>query len=183
MAMDGQVVAALNRQVVIELDTSYLYLQMATWFEGRKLAGLCGWMRRQANAEVAHAQILFKYLVEREAEATFAKVDAPKRSFRSGREILTRALAQARLVEGCIGRALDTAARSGDRATSSLLDWFAYEQSETEERFSRMHERARHWGDAESLRALDAELAAGEQRIPESLHARPFCRLLFVDAS
>ncbi|MCD8139131.1 MAG: hypothetical protein LUE17_05040 [Planctomycetaceae bacterium] len=65
--MDKEIGNALNRQVIDELDSFYLYLQMAAWFDANHLPGFGSWLRQQAHEEVSHAQTIFNYLIGRGA--------------------------------------------------------------------------------------------------------------------
>jgi len=63
--LPGKVEAAFNEQIRHELESAYLYLAMAAWFDSAGLVGMARWMRAQTQEEVTHAMRFFKHIVER----------------------------------------------------------------------------------------------------------------------
>ena len=61
---------ALNEQINAEMYSSYLYLSMSAWFEGRKLPGFVQWMKVQAGEENNHAMKFYLWPFSRRSSPT-----------------------------------------------------------------------------------------------------------------
>ena len=68
---------ALNRQIVAELYSSYLYLSMSAYFQSLSLGGAAQWMRVQATEEITHAMKIFDYVNERGGRVLLDAIDKP----------------------------------------------------------------------------------------------------------
>lgn len=178
--MDDGIVKALNRQVTVELDSSYLYIQMAEWFDGKDLGGFANWLRKQAHEEVGHALILFNYLLDNDANVALGRVDAKRHSFSSVRDAMGKLLLRGKFIAAGVGRILDLAAGADDDETRLLLTWFAAVQLEEEAAVIDMLGRvnACRGEDGAELRQLDADLAGREFAIPELLRNRNSTRYM-----
>ena len=55
MEIKDKMTKAINKQINAEMESSYLYLAMAAYFEARNWQGFAHWMKLQANEETAHA--------------------------------------------------------------------------------------------------------------------------------
>ena len=55
----------MNEQINKELFSSYLYLSMAAYFEGKSLPGFAHWMRVQEAEEREHAMKFYDFMLER----------------------------------------------------------------------------------------------------------------------
>mgnify|MGYP003623629988 CR=1 FL=1 len=178
--MDEGIVKALNRQVTVELDSSYLYIQMAEWFDGKELGGFANWLRKQAHEEVGHALVLFNYLLDHDADVALGKVDAKRHFFVSVRDAMAKLLLRGKFIAAGVNRVLDMAAGAEDDETRLLLTWFAAVQLEEEAAVIDMLGRvnACRGEDGPELRQLDAELAGREFAIPELLRNRHSTRYM-----
>ena len=56
---------AFNNQIREELESGYIYLGMAAWFEGRRLNNLALWFTKQAQEEFSHAMKFKAHILER----------------------------------------------------------------------------------------------------------------------
>lgn len=178
--MDDGIVKALNRQVTIQLDSSYLYIQMAAWFDTKELGGFANWLRKQAHEEVGHALVLFNYLLDHDAGVALGRVDAKKHFFVSVRDAMGRLLLRGKFIAAGVNRILDMAAGADDDETRFLLTWFASVQLEEEAAVIDMLTRvnACRGEDGPELRRLDAELAGREFAMPELLKNRKETRYM-----
>ncbi len=61
---------AINSQINAELYSSHLYLSMSSWFDSQSLEGMAGWMRTQAEEELAS---LFRFFIKFGADETGVK--------------------------------------------------------------------------------------------------------------
>ena len=167
--MHGDVVTALNRQIVIELDSSYLYLQMAEWFDKRELRGFGACLRQRAHEEVEHALVLFDHLLRNGAKVSLGRVDDRRHRFMSVREVMGKLLLRGKFIASGINLLLDLSQNAEDDETRLLVAWFAAMQLQEEAYVVDLLGRvnACKAEDGGELRELDAELA--ERAFPESL--------------
>ena len=56
---------AFNKQIVAELWSSNIYLQMAFWFRKEGWKGFANWMYKQADEERQHAMALAQFVLHR----------------------------------------------------------------------------------------------------------------------
>ncbi|MBN1525864.1 MAG: ferritin [Spirochaetales bacterium] len=130
--MNEDVKKALNKQINMEMFSSYLYLSMAADFIDKNLPGFAKWMGMQAGEENSHAMKIFHYLAERGARIELEAIDAPKKSWGTPLEAFKEALAHEQKVTASIGKIVDLAREKKDHATEVFLQWFVTEQVEEE---------------------------------------------------
>ena len=51
---------ALNQQINLEFESSYLYQSMASYFDKEGFSGFASWMKLQAKEELAHMEKIYK---------------------------------------------------------------------------------------------------------------------------
>ncbi|RPJ07505.1 MAG: ferritin [Spirochaetaceae bacterium] len=130
--MNEDVKKALNKQINMEMFSSYLYLSMSADFLDKNLSGFAQWMKIQADEETEHAMKIFHYLGERGARIELEAIDAPKKSWNSPLEAFSEAYAHEQKVTASIGKIVDLAREKKDHATDNFLQWFVKEQVEEE---------------------------------------------------
>lgn len=162
---------ALNDQVTKEIASSYLYLQMAAWFETQNLKGFATWMKIQAQEELAHGMIFFNFLVERGTMVELGEIAKPDATFASARQVFERALAHEEGVTASIHSIMDVATKDRDYATQRRLDWFISEQVEEEANATEIIARIKLLGDGQSMFLLDKELGLRTFVMPPPLAA------------
>ncbi len=123
---------ALNEQIKHELESAYLYLSMAAYFESVNLQGFAHWMRLQHQEETAHGMKLFNYLNDRGGRVHLQAIEQPKTDFQSSLEVFEQALAHEKKVTALINNLYDLAIKQNDHATQIHLQWFITEQVEEE---------------------------------------------------
>ncbi len=161
---------ALNEQIVKEFYSSYLYLQMAAWFEARTMPGFANWMKVQAQEESAHAMIFFNYVNERGGGIELGAIDKPECKFESALDVYEKVAAHEELVTESINNLMDIAFELKDYATKGRLDWFVDEQVEEEANAAEIIGRLKMAGSqGEALLMLDKEYAARTFVMPAPL--------------
>jgi ferritin len=172
--MDQCIANALNKQILVELDAAYLYMQMADWLEKNSLKGFGTWLRKQAHEEVGHAMILFNFLKDRNAAAPLGNVRQQKYFFSSVKDVMDKLLSQGKRIAGNITKILAMAQASEDKEAAVLLAWFAAVQLEEEELVTNILLRVNNtYRDAVGdLQEIDTELAARQGTIPELLKSQ-----------
>lgn len=130
--MNSKTRSLLNEQIAKELESGYLYLDLAAKCEARGLKGFSHWYRKQAEEEKNHAMIVFNYLLNEGMEVALGDLRMPKHSCVQPEEILKEALAHEKYVTELINDIYFTAQEDDDYRTMRFLDWFIDEQAEEE---------------------------------------------------
>ncbi len=150
---------ALNEQMTFELNSSYIYLGMASYFSQQNLNGMASWMSKQAQEEWAHGMKFKAYVEERLAQAEYGALDKPAVKYDSPLAAFKTALKHEKTVTGRIHKLVDQAQEEKDHATVSFLKWFVDEQVEEESSVDRVIQRLEQIGDFRpGLYFLDSEL-------------------------
>ena len=123
---------AMGEQINREMYSSYLYLQMAGYFDHQNLKGFANWMKVQAQEEAAHAMIFYKYLNDQGRRVTFGAVAQPPADYKSALDVFGKVLEHEQKVTAALNKLLDQAVAGKDHASRGLLDWFVKEQVEEE---------------------------------------------------
>jgi len=151
----------MNKQIKYELDSAYLYLSMAAYFEGENLSGLAHWMRLQAKEEQAHAMKFYGFIFERGGSVTLLGIDQPPAKFESVRAVFMQTLEHEKKVTGLIEAIYAAAVEDKDYASQTFLNWFIDEQVEEEKNATNILETMRIGGDSgAALLILDHHLGS-----------------------
>ena len=78
LSLNEEVAAALNEQICIESSAAFLYFSMASWASVRGLTGMAKWFRTEAAGELTHMGLFVDYLNDRDYQAKFSTIEAPK---------------------------------------------------------------------------------------------------------
>ena len=152
---------ALNRQVNAEYYSAYLYLAMAAKFADLGLPGGVNWMKVQFQEELAHAGMIFDYVLERGGEMELTDIVAHAKEWTTPLSVFEYALAHERHVTELIGGLADLALEIRDHSTFQFLQWFIAEQVEEEASAQDVIDKLRLAGEtAGGLYQVDKELAA-----------------------
>ena len=68
MKLSSKLLAELNKQYKIEVHSAFLYRHMAIWANAHDLPGLKHWMEHQYQEELKHAEKIYHYINERNAD-------------------------------------------------------------------------------------------------------------------
>lgn len=150
---------AINEQIKLEMESSYLYLSMATFFYARNLDGMAQWMRAQTNEEMQHAMKLFNHLVERGGKVQLSGLANPKKEWNSPLEAFEEAYQHELFITGKINSLVKLAREEDDNPAAIMLQWFVNEQVEEEASVSKIVETMKMIGTSGSgLVMLDHKL-------------------------
>jgi ferritin len=156
-----RVADALNKQINAELYSAYLYLSMASYFEGENLSGFSNWMRIQFEEEQFHGMKLFNYLHERGGKVTLEAIEKPKSEWDSITAVFEETLEHERHVTSLINNLMDIALEESDHATASFLRWYIDEQVEEEAGVESILTQLKFiGGQGNALLMMDREFAA-----------------------
>ena len=78
-----KVEAALNKQIVLEGESSQFYLSMASWAENQGYVGTAEFLYRHADEERQHMLKLVRYINERGGIAKIPSIAEPPVEFES----------------------------------------------------------------------------------------------------
>jgi ferritin len=124
--------AALNTQIKNELESAYIYLGMASYFEDQSLPGFANWMRVQYQEETLHAMKFFDFVYERDGKVELFALEKPAVEYESPLAAFEAALKHEKYISGTINHLYQLAQEEGDYASRPLLHWFIEEQVEEE---------------------------------------------------
>lgn len=151
---------AMNQQVTMELESAYIYRQMASWCIDQEMPGMAHFMEKQAEEEVEHANKIAHFLQEVGYAVTYLPIDPGKKDFSSFLDVFERALRHEQKVTKSIRDLAELALKEKERRATSILQSFIDEQVEEEASFSALVTRLKrideNWG---GLYLLDSELA------------------------
>jgi ferritin len=168
--LDAKMQDALNEQINWELYSGYLYLSMASQFADLGMPGGQNWMTVQYQEELAHARIMFNYVLTRGGRVVLDAIAKPETEWPDGLSMFKQALAHEETVTGRIHELASLALDLKDHATYNFLQWFIAEQVEEEESATDMVQKFSMAGEHPAgLYQLDKELATRVYNIPSPL--------------
>lgn len=129
---DKRVQGAMNDQIQRELESAYIYLSMAAYFEGLNLPGFAQWMKVQYREEEAHAFKFYDYVNDRGGRVMLQAIGQPPTEFESPLEVFEKALAHEKNITGHINDLYALAVQQNDYPSQVFLQWFVEEQVEEE---------------------------------------------------
>jgi ferritin len=132
MKINSELKKALNKQITMELHSSYIYLSMAADFFSKNLDGFGQWMLIQSREETEHGMKIFRFLLERGETVELEAIEAPQPSWPAPLDAFKTALAHERKVTASIAALTELARDKKDHAAEIFLQWFETEQVEEE---------------------------------------------------
>lgn len=151
---------AMNEQVSFELESAYIYLNMASYLDAQEMPGMTHFMNKQAQEEIEHAQKLTHFLQEVGHQVTYRPIDPGKQDWNSFLDVFKAALAHEEVVTSNFERLVKQAREEDNNRAQNALVWFVNEQVEEEDNFTklitRLERAGENWG---ALYILDGELA------------------------
>ena len=152
---------AINDQIREELESAYIYLAMATYFESQGLDGMAQWMKSQTIEEIQHGMRLFDHINGRGGRVALPGLKQPQAEWSSPLEAWQDAYAHEQLITSRINNLTTIAREEKDYQAEPMLAWFTTEQIEEEATSSKVAEDVEMVGDAKAgLLLLDRELGA-----------------------
>ncbi|MFD1316513.1 ferritin [Namhaeicola litoreus] len=124
--------SALNEQVLIEAESSQIYLAMASWAEVLGFEGVASFMYAHSDEERMHMLKLVKFINERGGHAKVPALNAPPIKFGSFKEMFQNLFDHEVKVSQSINDLVDITLTEKDYATHNFLQWYVSEQIEEE---------------------------------------------------
>ena len=151
---------AMNDQIKNELESYYIYLSMAAYFESVSLDGMGHWMRCQAHEEMMHAMKFFSHVIDRGGKVVLQDLKQLKTQWSSPLQAFQEAYEHEKFISGKINELTTIAREDRDYASEPLLAWFSDEQVEEEANASKIADQLEMVGnDKSGLLMMDRELA------------------------
>jgi ferritin len=124
---------ALNVQIQLEGQASFLYLSMASWCDKEGLEGCSKFMHRQSGEEREHMLRIFNYMSEVDAHALTPPIKAVPHEFESVKAMFEEVYQHEQKVTASINKLMDIAVKENDYTTHNFLQWYIMEQREEED--------------------------------------------------
>lgn len=149
----------MNLQIKYELESAYIYLSMAAYFDSITLPGMAQWMKLQAKEEEIHAMKFYNFINDRGGRVELQAIGQPAVDFQSPLDVFEKALAHEQKITGNINDLYALAFEEKDYPSQLLLQWFIDEQVEEESNAGEIVEILKRIGDeGHALLMLDKEL-------------------------
>jgi ferritin len=130
--MNKKMLKEMNDQIQREMESAYIYLSMAAYFDGMNFPGFAHWMKIQFQEEQAHAMKFFTFIIDRGGKVSLQALNEPPVDFKSPLEVFEKALAHEEKISGHINDLYALSIEEKDFASQPLLQWFIEEQVEEE---------------------------------------------------
>lgn len=159
--LSKKIETALNKQMNLEMYSSYIYLSMAAYFDGLNLEGFSHWMKLQAQEELLHSIRIFDHILERDGSVKLMDVKAPIATWKSPLAACEAALKHEQMNTKQINALMDLSYAEKDHASKTFLQWFVDEQVEEEASSTALVEKVKMVkGSGGGLFMLDRQLSA-----------------------
>lgn len=130
--LSAKIEKALNEQLNREMESGYIYLSMAAYFNSLNYTGFEHWMKIQATEELKHGMKFFSHIEERMGRVSLDSLKAPQKEWKSALEAFEDAFKHEQFVTDNIHKLVSLAREEKDYATENFLQWFVAEQVEEE---------------------------------------------------
>lgn len=123
---------ALNSQLLIEADSSQIYLAMASWAETQGLGGTAQFLYKHSDEERIHMLKLVQYINERGGKAIIPALPKPAKDFKTLNNLFQTLLKHEIMVSDKINDLVEVCLKEKDYTTHNFLQWYVAEQIEEE---------------------------------------------------
>ncbi|MZP30609.1 ferritin [Heliobacterium undosum] len=117
-----------NRQIQVDLNSAFLYLAIANYFDRLKLKGFSTWVMAQHNEELAHANLLIRHLLDRGGVPIIPALPQQPVDFGTPLQAWQAVLEHERYVTSTYQQAYDVALQQRDVQGQAILQNFLVEQ-------------------------------------------------------
>ncbi|MGG9970398.1 ferritin [Ferruginibacter sp. SUN002] len=131
--LSKKILEALNKQVLMEAQSSQAYLGMASWAEIQPgLDGVAAFFFKHSDEERMHMLKLIHFINERGGFAVIPALQQPALTFVSLKKAFEELLKHELAVSESINDLVDISLQEKDYATHNFLQWYVMEQMEEE---------------------------------------------------
>jgi ferritin len=158
--INDSILKAFNDQLNAEYYSAYQYLAMSAYADRAGFKGIANWLFVQAREETAHANKLYRYILERGAAPAFGDIKASQLSFSSITDVFERVLSHEQHVSELINKLATLVLSENDHAAYTFIQWYVAEQVEEVASADEILTQAKAIGNHTGLiYQLDAKLA------------------------
>ena len=122
----------LNEQIKLEIESSFAYLEMASYAQQQGYDGISEFLYKHAEEERFHMIKLVKFLNDRDGIAQIPDVTVPRKSYSTFQEMFRIVYEHELHVSHQIHQIVEIALQEKDYSTHSFLQWYVNEQLEEE---------------------------------------------------
>lgn len=159
--INKKVEEAINKQIVIEEDSSRIYLAMASWCEVNGYPGAAKFLYQHSDEERMHMLKFVHYLNDRGGHARLGASKEPIVGFNSIHSMFEDVMKHEEFVTSSINNLMAVCMEEKDFSTANFLQWFVMEQIEEESLMRSVLDQFKLAGDTKgALFHIDKELAA-----------------------
>lgn len=130
--LNAKIEKALNQQILLEAESSQIYLAMASWAEVEGYAGIAAFLFHHSDEERMHMLKLLKFVNERGGHGVVPALSAPSAKYKGVKELFQQVLNHEILVSNEINKLVDICLKEKDYTTHNFLQWYVSEQIEEE---------------------------------------------------
>jgi ferritin len=138
---------ALNQQVVLEAESSQIYLAMASWAEVEGYNGVAAFLYKHSDEERLHMLKLVKFVNERGGHAVIPALSQPSSKYKGVKPLFQEVLDHEIHVSNEINKLVDVCLKEKDYTTHNFLQWYVSEQIEEEALARRIMDKLKLIGD------------------------------------
>ncbi|MFW9783463.1 MAG: ferritin [Candidatus Heimdallarchaeota archaeon] len=132
----------MNKQIVEELRSAYIYLGMGAWAIEKGLKGLAEFMKTHAEKEeYKHAMKFVHYIEEAGGKVEFGTIEQVTTNYENAEEVLKAAIKHEEFITNKIKELMDLAQSKNEYYAYDLLNWFIQEQIEEENLFTDLYNK------------------------------------------
>lgn len=142
---------ALNKQILMEAQSSQAYLAMGSWAEIQPgLKGVTQFFYKHSDEERMHMLKLIHFVNERGGFAVVPELKQPMLTFISLKKAFEELLKHELAVSASINNLVDLSLTEKDYATHNFLQWYVLEQMEEEKLARECNDKLEMVGDDRS---------------------------------
>ncbi|MFO7797386.1 MAG: ferritin [Promethearchaeati archaeon] len=131
----------MNKQIVEELRSAYIYLGMAAWADREGLKGFAQFMRTHAEQEeYKHAMKFVDYILEAGGKVEYGTIEKISTDWQDVETVLKEAISHEEHITSTIKNLMDLAQQKNEVYAFELLNWFLEEQMEEENLFTDLYD-------------------------------------------
>lgn len=159
--LSAKVSASLNKQIILEAESSQFYLSMASWAETQGLNGISTFLFGHSDEERMHMLKLIKFVNERGGHGIVPALKQPPSIFKSVKSVFEEVLKHEILVTSEINKLVEITLKEKDYTTHNFLQWYVSEQIEEESLARQIVDKLKLIGDDKGgLYFFDRDLGA-----------------------
>ena len=151
---------ALNEQIRLELESSYIYNGMRLYFKSLGVPGATNWMTWQVKEEQHHAEDFIDFVLDMDGELELGQLNEQTTKYDSMLDVFEKGLAHEKEISASILKLLDLAIEEKNYAAENFLRHYVDEQVEEEDHFRGIIDMVKMAGNNEAaLFKVDSILA------------------------